>query len=700
MHKPININQSAPLLIEFLTEELPPKNLNTNIGKAFADALTLKLSAYLTQKSIVTYYVTPRRFACLLTNVINHQPQTSHKRKGPSISNGLNNGQPTKALLGFMQACNINEINELHQDNGYFYAHIVIPGYTLEDDLPSIITFSLKQLIIDKNMRWGNNEYHFVRPVRNILITYNNQVICKDIDIFGLKATNYTLGHRNMTNAKPIIINSAVNYNQILREQGLVIANWQERFNIIKQQLDELSLKLGLDVIENPELLAEVCSIVEYPIVLVGEFLEQFLDIPKECLILSMAKHQKYFATFDKQTKQLSNKFLFVANTKALDNQLIIHGNQKVLNARLKDAWFFFDVDKKQSLIDLNTKLKNIIYHRQLGSLWQRVKRIEGIASLIAPLYNLEPELAITTASLLKADITSEMVGEFPELQGIMGKYYALAAGYPPNIANAIEEHYLPKFSGDELPDSNGQKRLATLMALSDKLETITGIWGIGLAPTGEKDQYALRRAALGIVRVLMRDKLNINQLINISLSSFKEFQFSATIHQEIYQFIKTRLYNYLISEGYTTTHVQSVINLELDYFNYLPNLLENLAGFSNDIDNQQLIAANKRIENILKKNPVDNKLAIDSNLFNSHSEVQLFEHIQKVEKQISNSDIYNNWAYYFQLISSLTKPINDLFNNVLVMDPDKAVQTNRLQLLAKLYTILNQYVILSMLEG
>lgn len=698
----VNPLQSASLLIEFLTEELPPKALNTNIGEAFSIALQSELKTYLTHGSKVSTYITPRRFACLITNVHNQQLEQVHKRKGPSIANALSDGVPNNALLGFMRSCKIDNINDLEQaSDGYFYANKVVAGELLQDNLAPAINNALKQLIIDKNMRWGNNEHSFVRPVRNILISYNNLPIASELNIFGLKPNTHTFGHRFINNNQPININDADNYSNILEEQGLVIASWDKRYALILGQLNQLSDTHNLQLIDNPELLNEVCAIVEYPVVLVGEFLSEFLSVPKECLILSMAKNQKYFATLDIQTKQLSNKFLFVANLKSTDPELIIQGNQKVLNARLSDAQFFFNLDINGSFSQFNDKLKDVVYHKKLGSMGQRVERIKQIALLIGQLYKVNSNLITEAANLLKTDLSSNMVGEFPELQGIMGKYYALNWGYTNEVAQSVAEHYLPRFSGDSLPDEGcPQKRLATVMALSDKLETIVGIWGIGLAPTGEKDQYALRRAALGVVRILMRDHISLPKLIELSLESFTQYNFAPTIRGEISQFIKTRLYNYLISLKYPTHQVQSITSIDLEYFDYLPELLDSLKDFLKSSLNQTLIASNKRIENILKKYPLIPSNSINPKLLQLAEEIKLYEVTQKVHNQASLADISKNWQGFFSLLSCLNAPINDFFDKVLIMDKDLALKNNRIALLDFLYKTLNKHFKLSMLES
>ncbi len=674
------------LLIEFLTEELPPINLEKNIGEAFAGLLFNELKSY--TSTTPEFFVTPRRFACLFKQISDTTTDQTIYKKGPSIISGLKDNEPTNALKGFMKSCSIDDFKELEQRNdGYFYAKQIIPGHSLLTVLPPAIETALKKLPLAKSMRSGNKDYSFVRPIHNLMIVFDDKVICKNSTIFGISPVNYTYGHRIMSTDK-IILTNAIKYSEILYANGKVIASFIERRERIKKELDKNANKLNLKINHIDSLLDEVTALVEYPVVLVGEFNSDFLQIPQECLILSMAKNQKYFALVDVDNK-LSNKFLFVANIASTNPQVIINGNEKVLSARLSDAKFFYDVDKNHSLEYFNNKLQSVVYHNKLGSQYDRIQRLQKIAPQIAILMKLNPEQSKTTAKLLKFDLNTEMVGEFPELQGIMGKYYALYYNQSSDIANAIEKHYYPRFSGDILPDTP----LAITMALSDKLETIVGIWGIGLVPSGEKDPFALRRAALGIARILLEYNLNLHSLLKITFEAFDGFNLSINTQDDIYKFILERLNNYLVNiENYPINLVNSVLLPKPHIFNYLHSLLRSLQQFSSS--NSQLINANKRIKNILEKNGYNTDTISDKpnpSLFKVAEEKNLYD---TYIKNVSTLDKYSkeqNWDSFFATLSNFNEAISSFFDNVMVMDKDEIIKKNRIDLLKYMYDTFNQ---------
>ncbi|MCE3268060.1 MAG: glyS [Burkholderiales bacterium] len=692
----MDVNKRANLLIEFLTEELPPINLEQNIGTNFSNNLSVGLKNFIPVQANIIPFVTPRRFGCIIQDVLFTESGACNTRRGPAINMALKDGEPTPALLGFAKSCKLDWTDLLQNSDGYFYANIQIIGRSLEEVLKEAIIGALNKLPIAKNMRWGENDYSFVRPIHNLLILHGDKIIAKDSVIMGLTPNNYTFGHRIMSNGK-IIINHADEYISKLNEEGKVIASFKERMEQIKQQLNRCAQALDLAINDMPGLLAEVTALVEYPVVLHGEFNPEFLQVPEECLILSMAKNQKYFALLDKNNK-LSNKFLFVANIESTDAKVIVKGNEKVLSARLQDAKFFFDVDKKHQLAHFTQKLDSVVYHNKLGSQLDRIIRLQNIASQIAKLLNVNPDLARSTAYLLKADLVSEMVGEFPELQGTMGKYYARSQGENEEVANAIEKHYYPRFSKDKLPDGN----LATVMALSDKLETLIGIWGIGLQPTGEKDPFALRRAALGVVRILLEHNLDIMQLLTISYQSFADkYSLNTNSIHQVYKFILNRLENYLATD-YSSNCIKSALSTEPRIFTQIPGLLKILDNFARR--NPELLQANKRIQNILSKNGylADNQPPLsqfDTSLLDNNAEKVLYDHwlnsTDKLNLYINNHD----WVSYFNVLGSFNLVITDFFDKVMVMTDDLDVQKNRIALLFKFYTLANKLCKLSELD-
>ncbi|MBX9597703.1 MAG: glycine--tRNA ligase subunit beta [Burkholderiales bacterium] len=671
------------LLIEFLSEELPPINLEGNIGSAFSESVYQQLSGFLLKDSSFTEFVSPRRFGCLIEGIVYEQSDQRQLRKGPAINTGLQDGNPTPALLGFAKSCGIEWQKLEQREDGYFYAESLIKGKNLTNILGDVINNALKKIQIAKAMRWGDKSYQFVRPLHNLVVMFNGAVI--NCDSMGLSANNTTSGHRFMCKSQ-LKLSCAQDYFSQLQNQGKVVPQFSLRKNLIEKQLNEKAQELGLSISHMDGLLDEVAALLEWPEVLIGEFDEKFLAVPQECLILSMAKNQKYFALVD-QSGKLSHKFLFVANLISKQPQVIIEGNQKVLTARLADAEFFYEFDKRTPLIEFTAKTANVVYHNKLGSQLERIERLQSIAAGIAPLLGVNPDLAKHTAYLLKADLPTEMVGEFPELQGVMGKYYALAAGESAEVANAIEKHYYPRFSGDELPDS----QLAKVVALADKLESLVGIWGIGLIPTGDKDPYALRRAALGIVRILLNEKLNLEQvssLFKITVAVFVGKNLAVDTISGVENFIKQRLANYLSSvEGYAVKVVNTVL-ASADRVDFT-NIIEVCAAFSKwsaSETNQELFEANKRIENILSKNAdsVDLSLNLNQELFNAY-EGELYLATTNINTSLSIQS-------YLEQLSALAKPLTEFFANVMVMDSDLNIRKNRLKLLSELYAKFSQY--------
>lgn len=692
----MHVDNRANLLIEFLTEELPPINLEQNIGISFSNNLSDLLKNFIPTQAKISQFVSPRRFGCIIHDVLSAEADTQNTRRGPAINNALKNNEPTPALLGFAKSCNVSW-DELEQNSdGYFYAQVQIKGRKLENVLQEAIALSLKKLPIAKNMRWGNNDYSFVRPVHNLLILHGDKLIAQNSSVMGLIPNNYTFGHRIMSDGK-ITIKHADDYLHDISEKGMVIANFNQRMECIKTQLDSCAKTLNLTINDMPGLLKEVTALVEYPVVLHGEFDPEFLTVPPECLILSMAKNQKYFALLD-DNKRLSNKFLFVANIKSTNPTVIIKGNEKVLSARLQDAKFFFDVDKKHHLGAFVEKLGNVVYHNKLGSQLDRIVRLQNIASQIAELLNVNPDIARSTAYLLKADLMSEMVGEFPELQGIIGKYYAKFHGESDEVANAIEKHYYPRFSGDELPEGN----LAIVMSLTDKLEMLVGIWGIGLQPTGDKDPFALRRAALGIIRILLKHNLDISQLLKISYGAFSDkYQLNPNTVNETYQFILSRLENYLAND-YSPNCIKSVLSVHSGTFTQIPGLLAILSNFAEK--NPAILQANKRTQNILSKSGylADNEITqpeFSLILLKDNAEKVLYEHWEKTKDKADSFIAQEDWRGYFNVLSSFNQAITGFFDNVMVMSDDQSLQKNRIALLFKFYILANKLCKLSELD-
>ncbi|MFZ1766354.1 MAG: glycine--tRNA ligase subunit beta, partial [Candidatus Nitrotoga sp.] len=483
------------LLIELLTEELPPKALE-RLSTVFANEVFTELRGQelAGEDSICTPFATPRRLALTITNVASQQADRVIERKGPAVAAGLDaEGKPSKALEGFMRGAGVT-FEQLQRNNDdkteYFVARIEKKGQPLDIYLADFITQALKKLPVPKLMRWGDSDHQFVRPVHGLIMLHGDRIVPGEV--LGLQSGRLTSGHRFLhTGEMPVVC--ANSYEEALLTHSKVIASFEKRRTKIDEYLKAKAHELNARLNPSDGLLDEVTALVEWPAIYVGEFEEEYLEVPQECLILTMQQNQKYFPLLDNSGKLL-NKFLIVSNMQVDNPRHIIDGNQRVVRPRLADARFFFNQDRKQTLESRVARLGNVVYHNKLGTQLQRVERITTLAGAIAHQLNAEKSVAELAARLAKADLTTDMVGEFPELQGIMGRYYALHDGENDVVADAIAAHYHPRFAGDTLP----QGAVACAVALADKLDTLVGIYGIGLVPTGDKDPFGLRRHALG----------------------------------------------------------------------------------------------------------------------------------------------------------------------------------------------------------
>ena len=681
------------LLIELLTEELPPKALN-NLGNHFAQSIAegLEKAQLIDGATQYTAYASPRRLAVSVANVKPVQADQHVVRKGVSVAAGMKDGVPTKALEGFARSCGVEIgslkiINDGKQD---VYAHeFTQAGQTLAALLGEIINTAIKKLPIPKVMRWGSSTHTFVRPVHGLVALHGADVV--PVNVLGLDSGRQTLGHRFLSQGA-IIFAQADDYAKQITEQGKVIASFAERRAAIKAALDKVSGSLNARVAADDALLDEVTALVEYPVVLQAEFEAHFLAVPQECLILTMQQNQKYFPLLDKNGK-LMNRFLLVSNLQTTDPSHIIHGNERVLRARLSDAEFFYKQDQKATLESRLPKLEHVVYHNKIGSQAQRIERLQTIAAHIAEQLGADRATAERAARLAKADLVTEMVGEFPELQGTMGKYYAVLDGEQPEIAAAIEQHYQPRFAGDKLPESP----IATAVALADKLETLVGIWGIGLIPTGDKDPYALRRAALGVLRMLMNSPLSINDLLNTVAAQFSKDLLAANTVAEVADFMQARL-AVLLQNDYAQDTVAAVLAQHPDRLDDLADKLQAVESFKKLPEAAALSAANKRVQNLLKK--ADAQLgAVNENLLQEDAERALFAATQALRPTVQNALAQHDFQAALTALSAVKPQVDAFFDNVMVMADDAAVKQNRLNLLNELSQLMNAVADISLLS-
>ena len=672
------------LLIELLTEELPPKALN-NLGNAFAAAVAEGLEkAHLIQGDAqYTAYASPRRLAVQVSNVKAVQDDQHVVKKGPAVANAMKDGAPTKALEGFARSCgaDIGSLKIIHDGKQDVYAHeFTQAGKPLSELLEDIINQAVKKLPIPKVMRWGSSTHTFVRPVHGLVILHGANVV--PASILGLQSGNSTLGHRFLSDGL-ITIENADSYAEQMREQGKVIASFAERKNAVQTALNQHAGRMNATVAADEALLDEVAALVEWPVVLEAGFEAHFLEVPQECLILTMQQNQKYFPLLDANGK-LMNRFLLVSNLETSDPSHIVSGNERVLRARLSDAEFFYKQDQKNTLESRLPKLANVVYHNKIGSQAERIERLQSIAAHTAAALGADRAQAERAARLAKADLVTEMVGEFPELQGTMGKYYARLDGESAEIADAIEQHYRPRFAGDALPES----QTATAVALADKLETLVGIWGIGLIPTGDKDPYALRRAALGILRMLMQYGLDVNDLIQTAFASFPQDLLNDKTPAEVADFMQARL-AVLLQNDYPQDIVAAVLAKRPGRLNDLAAKLDAVAAFKALPEAAALAAANKRVQNLLKK--ADAELgAVNEALLQQDEERALYAAAQAMQPKIEAALAHQDFQTALSELAAVKPQVDAFFDGVMVMADDAAVKQNRLNLLNQLSQQMN----------
>jgi glycyl-tRNA synthetase beta chain len=684
-----------PLLIELLTEELPPKLL-PRLGEAFEQGIRKGLAEQdmLAPDATMTAYATPRRLAVLISQVAKEQTQRTVVRKGPSLKAGLDaNQKPTPALMGFARSCGVS-VEELKTGTDPKGAPIylfeeTVEGKPLAELLPAILEATLASLPVIKTMRWGNGQYQFVRPVHGLMVLLGSEVL--PVSVMGLDAGRSTRGHRFLGQGQ-VNITHANDYARALKEEGFVLASFEERRKAIQSAL--ATAAGSARPLAGEDLLSEVTALVEWPMVYQGSFSPEFLAVPQECLILSMQQHQKYFPLGD-QAGVLQPGFLVVSNLETKDPSPIVRGNERVLRARLSDARFFFDQDRKTTLASRVERLKDVVYHNRLGSLGQRVERLQHLAGQIAPMLGASSEDAKRAAFLMKADLVTDMVGEFPELQGIMGRHYALHDGENPAVANAIEEHYHPRFANDSLPASP----LGFAVALADKLELLAGFFSISQIPTGDRDPFGLRRATLGVLRMLMESPqpLELSGLLALALGTFPAAAPSAASDLDV--FVQDRLKGLLRERGFGAAEVEAVAGTLPNRLDLLVPRLEALRSFQGLSEAQALCAANKRIRNILKKTEVSG-LALQDNLLELPAEQALAQALYTLEPEISAYLEHQDFVAALCQLARLQSVVDQFFNDVMVMAEDVKLRHNRLALLERTGHLMNQVADISHLDG
>lgn len=678
-------NTTNNFLFELGTEELPPKALQS-LAKSLLSSVESQLKDAKVSFDKTKYFASPRRLAFMIENLASSQEDISIEKQGPLVSIAYNDGEPTKVGLGFAKSCGV-EIEELKtvdtpKGKKLFYASTQKGKKTI-DLLQEIISKALKQLPIPKMMRWGDSEVEFVRPVHWVLAVYGEDVV--DIKLFGKKAANISYGHR-FHSPKAIIVNSAFEYVALLAN-AMVIVDWDERKNEVIKQAKLLAKQNGFKVVLDDDLVEEVCAIVEYPNAMMCSFDENFLRVPKEALISSMEEHQKCFALLDDDDNLVAN-FITISNIKSTKPELVTTGNQKVMNARLADAAFFYDTDLKMSLESLLPKLKNVTFHNKLGSMSQKAQRLANTSKELAKISDTDVDQSYRAGLLAKADLISDMVFEFTDLQGIIGKYYAKAHGETEIVANAIEQQYWPKYSGAELPQSD----VASCVALAEKLDTLVGIFGIGQKPSGNKDPFALRRSALGVLRIL-RDNLDmaLEQVIDVAIESYKtvnNIELNSNTKTEVISFCIDRLKNLYKEEGVSVNIFESINNTDYKSIKDFDARINAVVKFSQSAKAPSLIASNKRVANILSKNTKDSYKEFDveiSKTTGDDYELALVDSLDEITSDLNKYLQTRQYDYALELLTSIDKVISEFFDNVMVMDENIQIRNNRIALLGKI---------------
>ena len=694
------------LLVELQTEELPPKAL-VKLGAAFANGIAngLKARDFLDADSVVTTYATPRRLAVSITNVRATSADKTIREKILPVTVALDkDGNPTAPLAKKLAALGFPDLKvsdlERAQDGkaeSFFYTYTA-PGIDLAEGLQPVLEETVARLPIPKVMSYQRPDgatVQFVRPVHTLLALHGETIV--PLSLLGLKAGRSTLGHRFLSNGHAFDIGHADAYNELLKVFGKVVANAGERKESIRTQL---LAKAGGDQVLMPEsLLDEVAALVEWPVVYECQFEDVFLSVPQECLILTMQTNQKYFALTDTNGK-LRSRFLIVSNLATDDPSAIIGGNERVVRPRLSDAKFFFEQDKKKSLESRLPLLANVVYHNKLGTQAERTQRVTRLAGAIARHLGYDVLLAERGAQLAKADLLTDMVGEFPELQGIMGTYYARNDGEHEEVALAASEHYQPRFSGDALPTTN----TGLAVALADKLETLVGIWSIGLQPTGEKDPFALRRHALGVMRMLVEKRLPL-ALSDLLKDAAGVFDYMPTFKDptaEVTAFMLDRLRGLLRDRGFAPNEVEAVLAQNPDRVDDVVQRLEAVQAFAALPESASLAAANKRISNILKKN--EEALAqagnVDAALLQDAAEKALYASVQRVQPEVDAAFERGDFTGTLKTLAQLRDDVDAFFNDVMVMADDVALRNNRLALLSILHRMMNRVADISKLAA
>lgn len=688
-------------LVELGTEELPPKALK-KLSEAFTSGIVEGFAKAGLQHGAVHAYAAPRRLAVWIEALEIAQPDKASERRGPALQAAFGPDGPTKAALGFAASCGVtmDRLERLETDKGSWLVYRgVEQGKPTQELIPAIVQQSLDNLPIPKRMRWGDLTAEFVRPVHWLVLLFGNEVI--DAEILAVKSGRETRGHR-FHHPATLYIAEPASYAPLLETEGRVVACFADRREAIRAQVQAAAVKLGGTAVIDEALLDEVTGMIEWPMAVAGSFEERFLAVPAEALISAMKGHQKYFHAVDKHGKLMPN-FITVSNIESKDVSAVRGGNERVIRPRLTDAEFFWNQDRKSTLEARREQLKSVVFQQQLGTLFDKSERISALAGFIAGQLGGHKLDGIRAGQLAKCDLMSHMVGEFPELQGIMGRYYALHDGEQEAVANAMDEQYMPRFAGDELPKGV----IGQAVAIADKLDMLVGIFGIGQLPTGSKDPFALRRAALGVLRSIIEQQLplDLTQLIDESIAHYRVSgrEFPAHVDGQLFDFMMERLRVYYTDAGISVDIFEAVSAVRTTRPYDFDQRVRAVNAFRSLSEAEALAAANKRASNILRQaeeGGVQVPAAINAALLQEVAEKALAERINAVSAAVKPALEQLDYATALQQMAALREPVDAFFDQVMVMAEDEQVRLNRLALLNQLRNLFMQVADVSKLQG
>jgi glycyl-tRNA synthetase beta chain len=697
-------------LIELGTEELPPKNLKS-LSEDFAKLVSQALNdAGLTAAS-VEVYATPRRLGLLMRDMPTQQADQIVEKRGPALQAAFDKeGNPSKAAQGFARGCGV-EVGDLLQretDKGtwlYFEKNEI--GLSLAKILPEVVATAINKLPIAKRMRWGDQAVEFVRPVKWLVMMIGSTVV--EGEVLGVRSSNQSQGHRFHAPGH-ITFSAASDYVACLANEGKVVASFDERKEIIRKQIEESAANLGGVAHIEEALLNEVTGLVEFPVAVCGTFDAEFLSIPTEALVMTMQDNQKYFALFDQQGALLPN-FITISNIDSKQPEMVAKGNERVIRPRFADARFFFEQDQKHPLSQHSEQLDKVVFQNKLGSIGDKSRRIAKLAVSIAKQIGADEDQVERAAQLCKCDLMTQMVGEFPKLQGLMGRYYAEFDEEPKLVSDAIEQHYWPKFSGDQLPGND----VAQCVALADRLDSLVGIFGIGQKPSGVKDPFALRRAALSVVRILIEKDLSLDliQLCSQACEGLADKFDAGSVVDDVSDYIFDRLRAYYQEQGIGFDIVDAVISSKPPILRDCDRRVQAVNQFQSNAAAIALAAANKRIANILKKQVTDRNvengvekgqtnqnLAINETLFEAAAEKQLFQQLVGLQGKVDALFAEGEYLQGLNELASLRPVVDQFFDDVMVMVDDQAIKENRLALLGRLLNCFRQVADFSRIQS